>query len=79
MKKEKIIEENAANRSADEQVTDILTLRRTAKEARRYKIIMRVVGVLVVVLVALVAAEYAVSYFYDQFGSFTVPISLHCR
>lgn len=75
MKKDKIIEENAASRSADEQVTDILTLRRTAKEARRYKIIMRVVGVLVVVLVALVAAAYAVSYFYDQFGSFTVKIN----
>lgn len=36
---------------------------------------MRFLGVLVTVLTALVAVAYAVSYFYDKYGSFTVKVN----
>ncbi len=58
-----------------EDVRDILELRRTAKEAKRYKVIMRVLGLLTVFLIAIIAVAYAISYFYDKYGSFTVKIS----
>ncbi len=58
-----------------EDVRDILELRRTAKEVKRYKIIMRVMGLLTILLIAIVAVAYAISYFYDKYGSFTVKIS----
>ena len=58
-----------------EDVRDILELRRTAKEVKRYKVIMRVIGLLVIVLVAILAIAYAISYFYDKYGSFTVKIN----
>lgn len=64
-----VVEENAG------RSTDVLTLRRNAREVKRYKVIMRILGVLVIVLVALVAVAYAVSYFYDKFGSFTVKVN----
>ncbi|MCR5123408.1 MAG: hypothetical protein K6B74_13430 [Ruminococcus sp.] len=35
---------------------------------------MRILRMLVIILVAFVAAAYAISYFYDKFGSFTVRI-----
>ena len=54
---------------------DVVTLRRNAKEARRYKLITRIISVLVVVLVAIIALAYAVSYFYDKYGSFTVKVN----
>ena len=62
-------EQDGRNRAAD-----ILTLRRTAAEARRHNVVVRVISVLLVVLIALVAIAYAVSYFYDRFGSFTVSM-----
>lgn len=61
--------------SAKADMTDVMTLRRTAKEVKKYKIIMRIMSVLVIVLVALVAIAYAISYFYDKFGSFTVKVN----
>lgn len=86
MTKEEIKTEDSADELSediypdDEQdsrsrAADILTLRRTAKEAKRHKLIVRVISVLLVVLIALVAIAYAVSYFYDKFGSFTVTVN----
>ncbi len=59
----------------DEQIRDVLELRRTAKETKRYIVIMRVLGLLAIILAAIVAVAYAISYFYDKFGSFTVRIN----
>lgn len=53
---------------------DSLGLRRSAKEAKRYKVIMRIFGLITLILTMIVAAAYAISYFYDKFGSFTVKI-----
>ena len=57
------------------RVVDTLALRRTAKEAKRYVVLMRLLKILAIILIAIVAAAYAVSYFYDKYGSFTVKIS----
>ena len=57
-----------------ENIRDILELRRTAKEVKRHSILMRIIRMLIIILVAFVAAAYAISYFYDKFGSFTVRI-----
>ncbi len=57
-----------------DEIRDVLELRRTAKETKRYMVVMRILGLLVIILVAVVAAAYAISYFYDKFGSFTVRI-----
>jgi hypothetical protein len=72
VKDEVLAEQNAKH---EQSAADILTLRRTAKEAKRHKVVMRVLSVLVIVLVALVAVAYAISYFYDKFGSFTVKVN----
>lgn len=58
----------------DEKVRDVLELRRTAKEVKRHVVIMRVLGLLVIILVAILSIAYAISYFYDKYGSFTVRI-----
>ena len=57
-----------------EEIRDTLELRRTAKEAKRYKVLTRILGLIILILVMIVAAAYAISYFYDKFGSFTVAI-----
>lgn len=57
------------------RVVDTLALRRTAKEAKRYVVLMRLLKILAIILIAIVAAAYAVSYFYNKYGSFTVKIS----
>ena len=64
-----------SERNDRSKAVDILTLRRTAGEVKRHKIIVRMISILVIILVALVAAAYAVSYFYDKFGSFTVMVN----
>ena len=75
------LEENSLSENTSEddgernKMTDILTLRRTAGEVRRHKVIVRIISILVIVLVALVAVAYAVSYFYDKYGSFTVKVN----
>lgn len=58
----------------DKSIRDVLELRRTAKEAKRYKVLMRILGLVVIILSLIVAAAYAISYFYDKFGSFTVRV-----
>lgn len=59
----------------DEKIRDVLELRRTAKEVKRHTVIMRILGIIVIILMALVAIAYAVSYFYDKYGSFTVKVN----
>jgi len=58
-----------------EELRDSLGLRRSAKETKRYKLLMRILGLIVLILILLVTAAYAISYFYDKFGSFTVKIN----
>lgn len=63
------------NTDKNTRVVDTLALRRTAKEAKRYVVLMRLLKILAIILIAIVAAAYAVSYFYDKYGSFTVKIN----
>ena len=58
----------------DENIRDVLELRRTAKEVKRHVVLMRVLGLLAIILIAIVSIAYAISYFYDKYGSFTVRI-----
>ena len=58
----------------EDNIRDILELRRTAREVKRHVVIMRILRLLIIVLVAIIAAAYAISYFYDKYGSFTVRI-----
>lgn len=58
----------------DEDIRDVLELRRTAKETKKYKVVTRVIGLIIIILTLIVSAAYAISYFYDKFGSFTVRI-----
>ena len=55
-------------------MTDILTLRRGAHEVKKYAIMRRLSAIFVVVLIAIISLVYAISYFYDKFGSFTVQV-----
>ena len=59
----------------DEKVRDVLELRRMSKEVKRYVVLQRILGLLAVILITLVAVAYAIAYFYDKFGSFTVRIN----
>lgn len=59
----------------ESRVKDIAQLRRSAGEAKRYFIITRVIGLLIIILVSIIAVAYAISYFYDKFGSFTVRVN----
>ncbi|MDD6489251.1 MAG: hypothetical protein PUG48_05490 [Clostridia bacterium] len=52
----------------------VLTLRRRAGEVKKYAVMRRLAAVLAVILIAIITVVYAVSYFYDQYGSFTVKI-----
>lgn len=61
--------------TVDDKKINVLELRRTAKEVKRHSVVMRVLALLVGLLVLLVAIAYAISYFYDKFGSFTVKVS----
>ena len=65
----------ADNNNSNTKVIDVLTLRRTAKEAKRHVVVMRVLGLLVILLIAIIAIAYAISYFYDKYGRFTVKIN----
>lgn len=58
-----------------EEIRSSVTLRRTAKETKRYTMLMRIFGLLIIILTAIIAIAYAISYFYDKFGSFTVRIN----
>ena len=56
----------------DDKLKDVVKLRRTVGETKKYVVLMRVIGLLAIVLTVVVAIVYAASYFYNQFGSFTV-------
>lgn len=57
-----------------DNVRNVLELRRTAKETKRYKILIRIFALILIILIMIIAAAYAISYFYTKFGSFTVRI-----
>lgn len=57
-----------------DEIRNALEVRRTATETKRYKLLMRIIGLIVLILILLIAIAYAISYFYDKFGSFTVKI-----
>ena len=59
----------------ESKIGDVLALRRRSKEVKRYTVLIRIFGLLVIILVAIIAVAYAISYFYDKFGSFTVKIN----
>jgi hypothetical protein len=59
----------------DDKMIDVLELRRDAKEVKRHVVLMRIMGLLVIILILIVAVAYAISYFYDKFGSFTVKVN----
>ena len=61
--------------AVDDRTVDVLQLRRTVKEVKRHTIIMRILALLLIILILIVAIAYAISYFYDKFGSFTVKIN----
>lgn len=49
--------------------------RRKAKEVKRHVFLTRVLSLLIGILVAIIAIAYAISYFYDKFGGFTVRVN----
>lgn len=59
----------------DNNIRDILELRRTAREVKRHTVVMRFLGVTVAVMTAIVAAVYGFSYFYNKYGSFTIKVN----
>lgn len=59
----------------DEKIKDIVALRRTAGEVKRHVIVTRILALLIVILITIIAVAYAISYFYDKFGSFTVRVN----
>lgn len=74
-RKDNDVAENKKNEIGDiSDVRNILELRRTAKETKRYKVLMRLLALIVLILIMIIAAGYAISYFYNKFGSFTVRI-----
>ena len=50
-------------------------LRRAAKEVKRYRVMMKVVPILLAVLALLLVLIYIVTSFYNKYGSFTVTVS----
>lgn len=54
---------------------DVLTLRRRAKEAKRYVLLMRVAALIAAVLIVIITVGYAISYFYNKYGSFTIKVN----
>lgn len=63
-----------AKKDKKETVKDVVQLRRTAGEVKKYALLTRGLSLLVIILVTIVAIAYAIAYFYDKFGSFTVRI-----
>lgn len=63
-----------AKKDKKETVKDVVQLRRTAGEVKKYSLLTRGLSLLVIILIAIIAIAYAIAYFYDKFGSFTVRI-----
>lgn len=71
-------EESEGGVTADGQnmtAADINVLRRSAKETKKYAVMRRCTSIVMFILIAIIIVVYAVSYFYDKFGSFTVKIN----
>ena len=62
------------SQTTSDDLRNTLALRRTAKEAKGYMVWIRILGLIALILIMIVAAAYAISYFYTKFGSFTVKI-----
>ena len=56
------------------KVKDALQLRRTAKEVKKSALLFKGATILCIALVAIISVTYAISYFYDKYGSFTVSL-----
>ena len=56
-------------------IGDVVKLRRTVKSVKRHVMIVRALALLTGLLVAILAVAYIISYFYDAFGSFTVKVN----
>ena len=54
---------------------DVVTLRRDTKEVKRHSLFVRSIKLIIVILIALLAIAYAISYFYNEYGSFTVKVN----
>lgn len=65
----------ANDKDKEETLRNVLHIRRTAKEVKRYTVLMRVAGLIAVALVALIAIGYAIAYFYNKYGSFTIKVN----
>lgn len=65
----------ANDKDKEQALRDVLHIRRTAKEVKRYTVLMRVTGLIAVALVALIAIGYAIAYFYNKYGSFTIKVN----
>ena len=65
----------ANDKDKEEALRNVLHIRRTAKEVKRYTVLMRVAGLIAVALVALIAIGYAIAYFYNKYGSFTIKVN----
>ena len=65
----------ANDKEKEEALRNVLHIRRTAKEVKRYTVLMRVAGLIAVALVALIAIGYAIAYFYNKYGSFTIKVN----
>jgi len=67
-------EEAEINRRAG-KFADILALRKSARDLKRHIIAVRVMAITIVAIIVLISVTYAISYFYDKYGSFTVRVS----
>ena len=56
-----------------DKVTNVI--RRTAGEVKRYRILMRVLPIMMAVIIALLGVVYVISLLYDNYGSFTVTVN----
>lgn len=74
MAKKKDKDNEKIQKTKEAELRDVLELRRTAQETKRYKVLIRILALIILILIMLIAAGYAISYFYNKFGSFTVKI-----
>ena len=58
-----------------QKLRDVMQLRRTASAVTKSALLFRGAAILCVGLVSITSIAYAVSYFYDQYGSFTVSLN----
>ena len=69
------VKASKGDKEKEQALRDVLHIRRTAKEVKRYTVLMRVSGLIAVALVALIAIGYAIAYFYNKYGSFTIKVN----